>query len=356
MRDTLIRADPRNASRKPEPPAADQDSDHDNIGAVHPVRPAAAAEPVLHRHDDPGGRVLDGHAGARCPGRPRRPGLPGPGRGAGHRRLGRCPAAVRHHPALPGDPARGGPDHDGGGPAHRAARAPAARPVPGPDHADVRGRDHRGAGHGELPERRPRLHRLQRQPGAHPADPPAQHRVRRPGLLPLLGHRRDSDVPAGPGPHENQARPRLGRDPAERAGRAGRRHQHLALQALGLRPGLVHHRRGRRRAGRRGALPVLDRLPDPGLDHPAGRDADGRGLQHVGRRGGRAAVPVPPRPAEQLGCLGRLADHPVRPGRAPGADHRAGRPGRPGAQGPGPPRPPPAQPGRRAARKPGSTA
>ena len=50
-----------------------------------------------------------------------------------------------------------------------------------------------------------------------------------------------------------------------------------------------------------------------------------------------------PGPAEQLGCLGRLAHHLVRAGRAPGADHRAGRPGRPGAQGPGPAGPPPAK-------------
>ena len=344
MRDTLIRATPGRVRAENEPPAADPGRRRHRAAAVHPVRAAADPEPVLHRHDDPGGRVLDGHARPRRPGRPGRPGLPGPGRGARDRRLGGRPAAVRHHPALPADPARGGPDHDGGGRAHRAARAPAARPVPGADHADVRGRDHRRAGHGELPERRPRLHRLQRRPAAHPADPQAQHRVERPGLLPLLGHRRDRDVPAGPGPHENQTRPGLGGDPAERGGRAGRGHQHHAVQALGLRPGLVHHRRGRRRAGRRGALPVLDRLPHPGLDHPAGRDADGRRLQHVGRGDSRAAVPVPARPAEQLGRLGRLADHLVRPGRAPGADHRPGRPGRPGTQGPGPPGPPAAQP------------
>src|SRR5438034_914587 len=79
------------------------------------------------------------------------------------------------------------------------------------------------------------------------------------------------------------ARPGLGGDPAERAGGAGRGDQHHAVQAVGVRARLVHHRRGRRRAGGRRPLPVLDHLPDPGVDHTAGRGADGRRLQHVGR-------------------------------------------------------------------------
>ena len=51
-----------------------------------------------------------------------------------------------------------------------------------------------------------------------------------------------------------------------------------------------------------------------------------------------------PRPAQQLGRLGRLADHLVRARRAPGADDGAGRAGRPGAQGSGPAAPSPGPP------------
>ena len=94
-----------------------------------------------------------------------------------------------------------------------------ARPVPGADHADAGGRDHGRARHGELPQRRPRLPRLQRQPGAHPADPPAQHRRHRPGLLPLLRDRRGRSCScwcwrtsgpsrAGPGRRSARASPR----------------------------------------------------------------------------------------------------------------------------------------------------
>ena len=81
----------------------------------------------------------------------------------------------------------------------------------------------------------------------------------------------------------SKAGPRLGGDPPERVGGARRRDQHHALQAVGVRAGVVRHRRRRRPARRRLPLPVLDRLPDPGLDHAAGRRADGRRLQHVGR-------------------------------------------------------------------------
>ena len=336
VRATLERASPARIARRPTRPQLIKAVHHDGAAAVRFFRAAGTAEPVLHRHDDPGGRVLDGDAGPRPAGRAGRPVLPRPGRRARHRRLGGRPAAVRHHPALPARPAGGGPDHDDGGPADRAARAPAARPVPGADHADAGGQHHGGAGHGELPERRPRVPRLQRQPAAHPADPPAQHRGQRPGLLPLLDGGRDLDVRAGPGAHQDQAGARLGGDQAERARRAGRGDQHLVLQAVGVRAGVLHHRRRGRRAGRRDPLPVLDQLPDPGLDHAARRDADGRRVQPVGRGDRRVPLPVPPRPAQQLGRLGRLAHHLVRARRAPGADHRAGRAGRPGAQGPGP--------------------
>ncbi len=46
-------------------------------------------------------------------------------------------------------------------------------------------------------------------------------------------------------PRREQARPRLGVDPRERAGRARRRRQHHALQALGVRARVVHDRRRR---------------------------------------------------------------------------------------------------------------
>ena len=87
--------------------------------------------------------------------------------------------------------------------------------------------------------------------GSHPGDPPSRHRGERPGLLPLRGRGRRAHVPARPRAHPDQARPGLGGDPAERARGAGRGHQHLVLQAVGVRARLVHHRRGRRRAGGR---------------------------------------------------------------------------------------------------------
>jgi len=80
----------------------------------------------------------------------------------------------------------------------------------------------------------------------------------------------------------------MGGDPAERARGAGRGDQRHSVQAVGVRAGLVHHWRRRGRAGRCRAVPVLDRFPHPGFDHAAGRGADGRRLQPVGRAGGRA--------------------------------------------------------------------
>ena len=243
----------------------------------------------------------DGRARPGPAGRPGRPGLPRPGRGAGHRRLGGGPAAVRQHAALSVVLLAAGRDHDGRGHPDRAARAAAARAVPGADHADAGRCDHGGAGQHELPQRRRRLPRLQRRRGAYPADPPARHRGQRPGLLPLCGRGRRADVRAGGRAPAGPARPGLGGHPAERGGRAGRRDQHHAVQAVGVRAGLVHHRGGGRRAGRGRPLPVLDRLPDPGLDHAAGRGADGRGVQVVRRDRGRAAARAAARAAEQLG-------------------------------------------------------
>ena len=63
----------------------------------------------------------------------------------------------------------------------------------------------------QLPQRRQRLHRLQRRTVHIPADPPAGDRHLRPGVLPLLGGRRDPDVPARAVPHPRQARVARGR-------------------------------------------------------------------------------------------------------------------------------------------------
>ena len=63
---------------------------------------------------------------------------------------------------------------------------------------------------------------------------------------------------------------------------------------------------------------------DPGLDHAAGRRADGRRLQHLGRDRRRVAAQAAAGAAQRLGRLAGLADDPVRDRRAPGADDRAG--------------------------------
>ena len=113
------------------------------------------------------------------------------------------------------------------------------------------GRDHGRADHDQLPQRRQWLHRLQRQHRPHPADPPPGDRDHRPGVLPLLGDRRDPDVPARARAHPRAPGTRVGGDPPERVGGAGGRHQHHLLQAVGVRAGVVRHRRRRRPAGRR---------------------------------------------------------------------------------------------------------
>ena len=162
----------------------------------------------------------------------------------------------------------------------------------------------------------------------------AQPDGRRPGLLPLLGSGRDRDVRAGPGPHQDEVRPRLGGDQAARARRAGPgiNTTLYKLWAFALASFLTGVTDGG--AGCRGPLPLLDQLPHPGLDHAVGRGDDGRRLQLTGRGGGGPALPVAAL-AEQLGRVGRLADHLVRARRVAGADHGAGRAGRPVAQGPG---------------------
>ena len=87
------------------------------------------------------------------------------------------------------------------------------------------------------------------------------------------------------------------------------------------------------RPGRRGPLPVLHRLPDPGLDHPAGGGPDGRRLQHLGRHRRRPAAPVAPGDPQRRRGLTGLAGDPVRHRRAPGAHHRPDRDRGPVAQG-----------------------
>ena len=116
----------------------------------------------------------------------------------------------------------------------RPARDAAARPVPGADHADVRGRHHGDPGHGELPQRRRRLHRVQRQLGAHPADQASLDRRHRPRVLPVLGGggadhvrawctRTCAPGPAGPGRRSGRASPpRWPRASTPRSTRCGR--------------------------------------------------------------------------------------------------------------------------------------
>ena len=178
-----------------------------------------------------------------------------------------------------------------------AAGAAAARPVPGADHADAGRRRHRHRGHAELPERRRRLLRVQRLVRAHPADPQAVVRRHRPGVLPVLRDRRDRHVPARLRAPAGQAGPRVGLDQAVRGRLARGGHQHHVLQALGDGAGVVRHRGGGRAARGRGPLPVLDRLPDPELDHPAGRGADGRRVQPGGRCHRRVLAGLPSRDA-----------------------------------------------------------
>ena len=86
-----------------------------------------------------------------------------------------------------------------------------------------------------------------------------------------------------------QARAGLGGDPPERAGGARGRREHHALQAVGVRAGVVHDRRGRRAAGRRASASstrTSSRRRTRSLLLAVG--ADGRHLQPVGRGRRRA--------------------------------------------------------------------
>ena len=84
----------------------------------------------------------------------------------------------------------------------------------------------------------------------------ARHRGGRHGLLPLHDRRLRAHVPADRRALRLEARARLGLDPRERARRARGGREHRPLQAVGLRAGLVHDRRGRRAA--RGAARSAD--------------------------------------------------------------------------------------------------
>ena len=105
-----------------------------------------------------------------------RAGLARPGCGARDRRLGGGQAAVRDLAAVRGRAADLGADHDGAGWARRSAGAADERHVPGADHVDAGRRDHGRARDDQLPQRRPRLLRIQRQPHPSASDPPPGHR------------------------------------------------------------------------------------------------------------------------------------------------------------------------------------
>ena len=238
---------------------------------------------LLRRRVDPGGDLLDRHPRTRAARRTGRHGVARPGRGAGDGRVGRRAAAVRDLASVPDRAARRRADHDGARHARRAPGAADERPVSGADHADARGRDHGRARDDQLPQRRPRLHRLRRRQRPHPADPPAERRHDRSRVLPLLGRRRDPDVPARARAHPRAAGTGVGGDPPERVGGAHGRHQHDVLQAVGIRARVVRHRRRRRPGCRQLPLPELADVRDRGLDHAAGGRADGRRVQHLGR-------------------------------------------------------------------------
>ena len=134
-----------------------------------------------------------------------------------------------------------------------------------------------------------------------PQHSPAGDRHERPRLLPLHARRRRAHVPARAVADREQAGPGVGRDPRERAGGARGRRQHHAVQALGVRARVVHDRRRgwAARRQRRGAL--AGGVSDAGLDRAPGRGPDGRDLQPLGRRRGRAPGQAPAGSPGELG-------------------------------------------------------
>ena len=115
----------------------------------------------------------------------------------------------------------------------------------------------------------------------------------------------------------------------------------VVLQALGVRPRLVHGR-GRRVPARGAGRPADGAvLPDPGLADAPRDDAHRRHLQPLGRghRGLLQPAPAVPLPGA-VGHQPELPAHHVRRRPAPGAPHRARRPRRPVPEGHGQARPP----------------
>ena len=132
---------------------------------------------------------------------------------------------------------------------------------------------------------------------------------------------------------QRQAGTGVGGDPPEPGDRRRRRGQHDLLQAVGVRPGVVHRRGRRSDAGVGDWWGEHQPVPGAELDHPARRRPDGRRLQHLGGGRGSVAVTPPAGAARRLGRVDRAADDPVRDRRPTGADDGARRPGRPGAEG-----------------------
>ena len=152
-------------------------------------------------------------------------------------------------------------------------------------------------------------------------------------LLPVHRHRPRDPVPRRAGPRRDEAGPRVGGDPRERARCRGGRRPHHAVQAVGVRPrGLL---RGSRRWSRGCDLrPALRRpVRHSGVAVPDRRDVDGRCLQPLGCRGGRCLSAARAGAAAGLGAALGDPHHPVRGGRPPGPADRTGGSRRAGAEG-----------------------
>ena len=161
--------------------------------------------------------------------------------------------SLRHGPAVPGAAARHRRDHLRRRRADRPAGTAAERPLPRAHHADGGRRRERRADDDQLPERRRRLHRAtprrvdlsglaaRRRPGIAGGDTAYyRYTIVVCALMFLL-------IAAA---LRLEARARLGVDPRERAGGARGGREHRPLQALGVRAGVVHDRRGGLPAGR----------------------------------------------------------------------------------------------------------